>query len=239
MAWSSSLGWRQADARSGPPPRPPTSPPPSPLVQAPGMAQEEELPKITVGVCGERARPGPPSPARLHACQRVWGWACLPACLRMLLGAHCLSAQPVAAAAVPPSPAHLSLTHSTPPAQPAAAAMDKKARSKQMTSIVNRLLRFGEFEVVFFGDDVILDKPGARSSMRGGGGEGREGGAGGDGGAGRRRAAACPPPSLYPPTLTPPQWRSGRWCSACWPGTLRTFLSRRLSSTPRCAAPTW
>lgn len=37
--------------------------------------------------------------------------------------------------------------------------MDKKARSKQMTHIVDRLLRYGEFEVVVFGDDTILHKP--------------------------------------------------------------------------------
>lgn len=38
-------------------------------------------------------------------------------------------------------------------------AMDKKARSKQMRAIVERLLRYNEFEVVIFGDDVILHKP--------------------------------------------------------------------------------
>lgn len=38
-------------------------------------------------------------------------------------------------------------------------AMDKKARSKQMRAIVERLLRYNEFEVVVFGDDVILNKP--------------------------------------------------------------------------------
>lgn len=39
------------------------------------------------------------------------------------------------------------------------AAMDKKARSKQMNHIVERLLRYGEFDVVVFGDDAILNKP--------------------------------------------------------------------------------
>lgn len=37
--------------------------------------------------------------------------------------------------------------------------MDKKAKSKQMTQIVKRLLRYGEFEVAAFGDDVILNTP--------------------------------------------------------------------------------
>ena len=39
------------------------------------------------------------------------------------------------------------------------AAMDKKARSKQMNHIVERLLRYGEFDVVVFGDDTIVNKP--------------------------------------------------------------------------------
>lgn len=33
-----------------------------------------------------------------------------------------------------------------------------QARSKPMTNICKRLLAFGEFELVIFGDDVILDK---------------------------------------------------------------------------------
>jgi len=37
--------------------------------------------------------------------------------------------------------------------------MDKKARSKQMNHIVERLLRYGEFDVVVFGDDTILNRP--------------------------------------------------------------------------------
>jgi hypothetical protein len=37
--------------------------------------------------------------------------------------------------------------------------MDKKARSKQMNHIVDRLLRYGEFDVVVFGDDTITNKP--------------------------------------------------------------------------------
>lgn len=38
-------------------------------------------------------------------------------------------------------------------------AMDKKANSKQMRAITERLLRYGEFEVIIFGDDTILNKP--------------------------------------------------------------------------------
>lgn len=38
-------------------------------------------------------------------------------------------------------------------------AMDKKARSKQMNHIAERLLRFGEFDVVIFGDECILNHP--------------------------------------------------------------------------------
>lgn len=45
------------------------------------------------------------------------------------------------------------------PPTPPAAAMDKKARSRQMNHIVDRLLRYGEFEVVVFGDDTILNQP--------------------------------------------------------------------------------
>ncbi|KAL3145933.1 hypothetical protein ABBQ38_015296 [Trebouxia sp. C0009 RCD-2024] len=38
-------------------------------------------------------------------------------------------------------------------------AMDKKAKSKPMKAILQRLLAFGEFEVELFGDDNILNKP--------------------------------------------------------------------------------
>lgn len=38
-------------------------------------------------------------------------------------------------------------------------AMDKKAKSKQMTAILERLEHFNEFEVILFGDDTILNKP--------------------------------------------------------------------------------
>jgi inositol hexakisphosphate/diphosphoinositol-pentakisphosphate kinase len=37
--------------------------------------------------------------------------------------------------------------------------MDKKAQSKPMREIVARLVSYGEFEVVFFGDDIILNAP--------------------------------------------------------------------------------
>lgn len=38
-------------------------------------------------------------------------------------------------------------------------SMDKKARSKPMVAIMERLTAFGEFEIVTFGDDTITDKP--------------------------------------------------------------------------------
>lgn len=38
-------------------------------------------------------------------------------------------------------------------------AMDKKAKSKPMKAILQRLLAFGEFEVELFGDDNIINKP--------------------------------------------------------------------------------
>ncbi|KAK3263475.1 hypothetical protein CYMTET_27718 [Cymbomonas tetramitiformis] len=38
-------------------------------------------------------------------------------------------------------------------------ALDKKARSKPMKEILNRILSFGVFEVVIFGDDCILNEP--------------------------------------------------------------------------------
>lgn len=37
--------------------------------------------------------------------------------------------------------------------------MDKKANSKQMRAITERLMRYGEFEIIIFGDDTILNKP--------------------------------------------------------------------------------
>lgn len=38
--------------------------------------------------------------------------------------------------------------------------MDKKAHSKPMREIVSRLLGYGEFDVVFFGDEVGLYRSG-------------------------------------------------------------------------------
>ncbi|GAB4823839.1 hypothetical protein N2152v2_010885 [Parachlorella kessleri] len=38
-------------------------------------------------------------------------------------------------------------------------AMDKKAKSKQMMNIVDRLKRYGEFDILLFGDDTICNKP--------------------------------------------------------------------------------
>ena len=38
-------------------------------------------------------------------------------------------------------------------------AMDKKAKSRPMSAIVDRMLAFGEFEIFTFGDDCILTKP--------------------------------------------------------------------------------
>ncbi len=38
-------------------------------------------------------------------------------------------------------------------------AMEKKARSKPMAAIIERLIAFGEFDVEVFDDDVTLNKP--------------------------------------------------------------------------------
>ncbi|GFH32584.1 inositol hexakisphosphate and diphosphoinositol-pentakisphosphate kinase, partial [Haematococcus lacustris] len=38
-------------------------------------------------------------------------------------------------------------------------AMDKKAKSKQMQEILDRLTAFGEFTIVHFSDDILLNKP--------------------------------------------------------------------------------
>ena len=38
-------------------------------------------------------------------------------------------------------------------------AMDKKAKSKQMQAITERLMRYGEFKIIVFGDETILNEP--------------------------------------------------------------------------------
>ena len=40
----------------------------------------------------------------------------------------------------------------------AVCCLDKKARSKPMRHILNRLLSYGEYSIVIFGDKTILDE---------------------------------------------------------------------------------
>jgi hypothetical protein len=116
-------------------------------------AQDADLPKIVIGICGALSD---------H----------LTAPLLAVCNDHSAGIAALAAPPLFPNNSPLPLSNPQTPScsimynnkikkksKKKKTAMEKKARSKQMAAIIDRLLRFGEFEVVLFGDDAILNKP--------------------------------------------------------------------------------